>query len=557
MRKVGRVTNPADGERRAVVGLSAQYRVAAALVYRQILNGRLEFIRLADPEAERVDDVQIATRGCLDAYQVKWSSKPSTITFKDLTRPDGDKPPLIAQLASGWKKLSASNPDRRVRVHLVARDYASTNDSLGSTPDDKSVGTFYDLWINVLQPFSKGQLTKGEIPARFLDAVEQIRTVGNLSDGELAEFLSSCSFNLMYQDATPEDELGEDEGKQRDLKELAQLFQRIVAADRRIVEVSFQRLLELLGWDKKLKHRFRHEFWVDERIYQPIEGTARAIEEAIDSRQSGYIALIGGPGTGKSTTLTQTLRYKRGLRVVRYYAYVRDDPSPDRGEALSFLHDIYVELRAQGITSSGKIPETADDFSRAFSDQLVALGTEFREREVKTLILVDGLDHIEREQKPQRSLICQLPLPSQIPNGVLFVLGTQKIELRDLSDAIKAHLSETGRTIEMAPLSRPATIAMLELADLQYSLTAEQREGFWQVSAGHPLATTYLVERLRQAKSVQEAESLLDSSVAFTGEIERTYQTHWLSCKDPALRDLLGLVCRLRVPIDIGQLAQW
>jgi len=77
--------------------------------------------------------------------------------------------------------------------------------------------------------------------------------------------------------------------------------------------------------------------WVDERIYQPIENTAREIKNAIGSRARGYVALIGGPGTGKSTTLTQTLRYKTGLRVVKYYAYVRDDPSLGRGEAYEVM----------------------------------------------------------------------------------------------------------------------------------------------------------------------------------------------------------------------------
>ncbi|MFT6670473.1 MAG: hypothetical protein ACJAVZ_001942, partial [Afipia broomeae] len=50
-------TAPADGERRALRNLSAQYQVAAKLIYTSLLDGELEWIRLVDPDAERLDDI--------------------------------------------------------------------------------------------------------------------------------------------------------------------------------------------------------------------------------------------------------------------------------------------------------------------------------------------------------------------------------------------------------------------------------------------------------------------------------------------------------------------
>jgi hypothetical protein len=551
------MTRPGDGERAAVSGFSAQYRVAAALIYRSVWKGRLEFIRLADPEAGRVDDIQIATPGRLDAYQVKWSTKPSSFTFSALISSDGDKPALIKQLADGWTTLRASNVSRAVRVHLISRDYPSIHDSLGKKSDGTSAGSFSDLWVHVLQPLAKGQITKAEVPDVFLDALEKIRTSAGLVDVELEPFLRNCSFDLMSHLGTSSDGSEIDEPFERDLSELATHLQKIVAADRRIVEVRAQELLDQLGWSRKLKHHFRHKFAVDERIYQPIETTRDAVGRAIGAQKSGYVALVGGPGTGKSTLLTQTLRYTRGLRVIRYYAYVHDDPAHGRGEAHSFLHDLFVELREQSIGETRKLPQTTSELREAFSGQLAALSREYRERQIKTVILVDGLDHIEREQKPERSLICELPLPSQVPDGVLFVLGTQKIELRDLSDAIKVQLTESDRTVVMAPLSRPAAMAILDRVGLPYVLSDTLRESFWEICAGHPLATTYMAERLRAVESVKHAEDALRSSTAFGGAIDQTYEVYWRSCKEPSIRDLLGLVCRLRVPLDIEKLDQW
>jgi len=63
---------PAEGERSAVRGYSAQYRVAAELIYAAVLDGDLEWIRVADPDAGRVDDIQVGRTGRVDAYQIKW-----------------------------------------------------------------------------------------------------------------------------------------------------------------------------------------------------------------------------------------------------------------------------------------------------------------------------------------------------------------------------------------------------------------------------------------------------------------------------------------------------
>jgi hypothetical protein len=65
--------SPADGERRSLRNLTAQYLVASMLVYDAIRSGELDWMRLVDPEAGRLDDVVIGRSGRVDAYQIKWS----------------------------------------------------------------------------------------------------------------------------------------------------------------------------------------------------------------------------------------------------------------------------------------------------------------------------------------------------------------------------------------------------------------------------------------------------------------------------------------------------
>ena len=66
---------PSEGERRALVGFSPQYRLAALLALRALERG-LEAVRLLDPDAGRVDDIQLYKSNRIDAYQVKWEQYP-------------------------------------------------------------------------------------------------------------------------------------------------------------------------------------------------------------------------------------------------------------------------------------------------------------------------------------------------------------------------------------------------------------------------------------------------------------------------------------------------
>ena len=124
-----RQRSPSLGERAAVLGYSAQYLVAAELIHEALLDGRLEWVALADPEAERVDDFQIATPGRLDAFQIKWHDYPGSFPYSQLRGSGASsrgEMGLVRQLADGWHRLRETHANRDVYVHLVTNSYAST-----------------------------------------------------------------------------------------------------------------------------------------------------------------------------------------------------------------------------------------------------------------------------------------------------------------------------------------------------------------------------------------------------------------------------------------------
>lgn len=128
-------------ERAAIIGYSSQYRIAAERISSALMAGELEWVALADPDVGRVAEIQVATSGRLDAYQVKWGEQIGTLSFNDLTRNNGDTTlgpsrGLIGQLA-GWQKLKHTNPDRRVFFHLIARYIASQHAGIPHSVDIK------------------------------------------------------------------------------------------------------------------------------------------------------------------------------------------------------------------------------------------------------------------------------------------------------------------------------------------------------------------------------------------------------------------------------------
>lgn len=551
---------PADGERRAIRNLKAQYSVAATLVRNVLLDGDLEWVRLVDPEAGRLDDVIVGRPGRLDAYQIKWSDYRSNITFRDLvteSKVSGKPYPApFKLLADDWRSIRSVFPGRIVRAHFLAHDAPSATDG----KDEKGAGKPKHLqgFLRNAWP-SRGTWERPD-RTEFRDdwhlKIDAIRSCTGLSGGDLEEFLSLCELDLAF-DLTEVAGSGF-ERRQRDVAALANFLMEKVASSSGAVHIDRAELLKGLGWTDRFELSFRQDFPVDERLYRPVEETVHALSNALAQRDRGYIALVGPPGSGKSTTLTHTLRYTKGVRLVRYYAFVRDDPRLGRGEATAFLHDLYVALAPfaprEGRQRDGDM--NIDSLRERIAAVLAELSADWSKSHVKTVILIDGLDHITREQTPSRSLIDELPHPSAIPAGVIIVLGTQHVGLKGTSPNLRpivAHLETEDRIIEMARLSRGSIRSIVDAAVDASLIEADAYQRIEEISGGHPLALAYLTKRLAAAATPAEARAVLDATVSYSGEIEADYRSYWATLTDePEVRELLGLASRLRGAVDLA-----
>jgi hypothetical protein len=548
-------SSPSAGERAAVSGYSLQYLIAADLVYEQIRGGNLEWVQLVDPDAGRVDDVIVATPGRVDAYQVKWAQTKSTYTFASFTSEKGEKPSLWRQLSDGWQSVQSAHPDKRARVSFVTNEIASPNDKVSTS--DGSATPFQQLWTEALVPLSHGAPVVAFEHSKYVASLSELEGMTGLERARFEEFIGNC--RLQFDRPDPRQTLKDDLrriGELSDIQQLAAyLFSRVGLA-RTTLRLYREELLRDLGWDARLSPRFKHHFYVDESLYRPIEPTVSELQNAVETRKFGYIALMGGPGSGKSTTLSHTLRYKSNVRLISYYAYVKNDLATGRGEAANFWQDIYLAIRQAGVDPGGSMPRSAVEFRRGVGEQFALLADEWKSRGVLTVLLIDGLDHIDREQSPTESLIAQLPLPEQIPEGVVVCLGSQTLSLRGFPASIHEHLSADGRILQMGRLSRGDVHAISESARLPAPLAPGQKDRIYSHADGYPLATMYLLGRLANA-DVSDIDSILQSDSPFSGDIESVYATYWAAISGAAIPELLGLLCRMRVSFDIRQAVAW
>jgi hypothetical protein len=193
--------------------------------------------------------------------------------------------------------------------------------------------------------------------------------------------------------------------------------------------------------------------------------TEQKLLESIRRPPRGYISLLGPPGSGKSTLLQTAVLAEEGICVVRCLAFMPSEGlGLGRAEAEDFFRDLIIQLQRTGLKPPrlhvDGIHETREQFERL----LAAASARFREGGVRTFIVIDGLDHIPREERPIRSLLLELPHPEAVPDGVVFVLGSQTLNLPDLPLAVRDQAGLEERTVLMEPLPREAIHRFAELS---------------------------------------------------------------------------------------------
>lgn len=550
----------AIGERQALRGYRWQYDHIAVLVYDALYDQEFRSLRLTDPEAGQVDDLVLKRLGRTDAYQFKSTENDRYVTFnqiirKQKTRGGAEAPSLVQSLGDGWRLLQSQSES--AHVHLVMQQLASPNDRLGTkgSPNRPPKDNFSSFLKEVLEPLRMGKLMLDEVAAGWQHVLAKLQEASGVGPRDFGLFLQQLHLDLNAGRGVPQ----VPSRRKSDILALSDALSRLVSEASGLVELDEAGLLRLMGWANRTRLHSSHEFPVDLDTYAPLAEAIDQLNRVVAENDSGYVGVIGPPGAGKSTLLSQALTSSTH-RVIRYYAYVpKAAIGVRRLTARAFLHDVVLMLDRSGLSSHERqiTSSDVDELRQQLADLLDSASREFTDTQRRTIVVVDGLDHVDRDYTGSDGLLDELPRPEELPTGVLFVVGGRTL------DPLRAHaiqqLKDRQAIVDLQhhTLSPASVLDICRRAPVTADLAPELHQRIVELSRGYPLALSYLLNRLQNANG-SSPEEVLATAPAYRGDIAAEYRAVWDDFKDDAeIVDILTVCSRLRVGFTTEWLSEW
>ncbi len=514
--------NPNEGEYNARVGYAYQDRIAARLALAAMSDpshrGDFQEVILGEPSAGQADDLLLVWSSEVHGHQMKYSddadADSNPVHWSELVGKGG----WLSGLVDG--SISLQNTFKRsVRISLHTNRAANTR-------KDNLVKSATVADFITISRLRTAEHERHSVWQEITSAINKGRTAGNqVSEDDLRNFFRSSE--LIFREPWDDPNPGTGFSAEERAANLAQLgamfsgwFEQAREAKRngdKAPSFSHDELKKYLVPGRYL--RLSHAYPVPADLV-PIQRAReiRRIHDVVQSLQSGYVAISGAAGTGKSTLVRKAIE-NLGI-VIPYYVYLPGeggDPR-DRASSSTFFSDIVERLENRlGISAGGGVGSRDSQSGR---EKLRMLFKEASARGLRLILLIDGLDHLQRITLGAPSFAADLPDPNDLSDGCFIVLSAQPQAFQAglLPSVVSTVLAPTkGRHITIEGFDKGETRAAL--GDL-ISSDWDVQQAF-ESTKGHPLALTYLARACREeGKTIHEVSS---KRPIFTGDIADYY----------------------------------
>jgi NACHT domain len=530
----------------ARIGNSYELRLFALSCLEMISDSTIEHVWHEDSSAAPVDDVIIEFQDRIECFQAKHAMNPHALleinfdTAELVDPAQRDFTISFAKLVGAWQSLRSRGKEVIIRIFT---NRAAGGD-LSSFLEDNS---FKDTFIS--DDFQKQKRKKLR---------DKIREKIAISDDEFVAFLGSIRYDLRQPNEAGLDEVIRSDWLQRKFGlSSASVYDRFLRhAERWFLEsrtrpIDRSEVLAALQLDNSTLPQI---FPVDPTTYVDRSTFEQEVVRVLFRDRGGYTAIVGTPGSGKSTFITRftdELR-DRGQPIVRYYAFTRvnDTFQRERAGKEAFLKSIIEQLYAE---FCDLIPdERRYDYSeQRLLELLTLLGEHFQGKQQQLLMVVDGIDHVGREVGIEETQKLLNVLPRQLPAGVVCALGTQSTQY--LPETIERQCRDSLLNIPLFGIDQ--TQDFLSRCFEESSCPNDRTiDLIHKRSEGLPLYLHFIAERLRQA-SIENYDNVVATLPPHDGHIDSYYAALWSEfSKDHKLKRLCGLAARLRFRVKKSDL---
>ncbi len=498
---------------------------------------RYEWVKLEVREAGKLDDVLALRRdGVVEATQVKYSTdamRPGDPwTWENFLEPSNGGTSWLQDWCHSVKRLDAIYGGTEPRLVSNRR----RGDGLYLNPD------------NTIDIEATDESTISEIHLQLRDAATDFLTRFRFEVDQ--QDLVDLEDRLRYQF----EQLGVSEYGWLALKEFIE-SQVLRPGPSGSVEIRLPEIQSACRW-RRLKPLPQNVEVPDDYTLPP--DFHEDFLQLVDQSSGSAVVLTAGPGIGKSTYLSYLVQEleEDGRPVIRHhYALNSSSHGSERLDARRVAESLMADISAKLGSVLGELATQNPD-PGAISSWISKVGSRLQGDDRHLVVVIDGLDHVWREEESRDELNRLFNWLIPVPEGVVLVVGTQPVSDSQLP----------LRLIEVAPRDEWTELPNLDAQAINEWLI-HYRNLFpseWQSvneawhrsqlanslhsrTAGHPLLLRYSVERIAHQGELLTVHSIEAIPEPPANTVEDYYRALWVSLA-PGARDVVFLLAVAKFP---------
>ena len=264
------------------------------------------------------------------------------------------------------------------------------------------------------------------------------------------------------------------------------------------------------------------------------------------------IVLTAGPGVGKSTYLShlvQELEEAQQPVIRHHYALRAIGSERARLEAPRVAESLMSDISANlgQFVGDLAVPNPEPEDLRFW---IIEVAKRLQEDGQFLVVVVDGLDHVWREDDSREELNKLFDILTPVPEGVVLVVGTQPVADSQLPNSL-LRITPRDEWVNLPGLDeRAISDWLVHYCNLMPSEWNHEGEHWYRTqlanalfakTKGHPLLLRYIVERIALLNEHLTIDSIEAIPEVPAGTVEEYYHALWVSIPAEA-RDILFLL---------------